>query len=208
MLRFASGTVVLSLSLIALSAAAQPVTGRNVNMIVFGTDGSDAGSFRLSKVGEWVETAADHRAIRFRFKEMRRDDWSVYLHDASRRVDIQLDLHTKKVMFSDAKDAQRRELALILDAYAKTNGWLVTRVEFDGQPGGSFAQSGKEWVERARGSQQPRFRFRETARDDWSVYLRDESRGVDLQLDLHTGNIYFSDAQTPRQVLYRITGSS
>ncbi|HUP59167.1 MAG TPA: hypothetical protein VNA69_01975 [Thermoanaerobaculia bacterium] len=188
--------------------AAQSPTGRNVNMVIFGDAGSEAGSFRQSAAGQWVETAVDHAEIRFRFREMSRDDWSVYLRDASRGVDIQLDLHTKKVMYSDATNRQRRELSSILASHAKTNGWVVRRVEFAGSPGGSLTQAGKEWLERAAGSQQIRFRFKETGRDDWSVYLRDDSRSVDLQIDLHTGNIYYSDPQSPRRVLYRITRSS
>lgn len=205
MFRFGCRIAIAVLFLVVLRVDAQSPTGRNANLVMFAASGAE-GSFRLSgKAQEWVETGADHNQIRFRYRETNRDDWSVYLHDASRRVDIQLDLHTKKVMYSDATNPQRRELAAITEAYAKTNGWLVKRVEFDA---GSFAQSGNEWIERANGSQQPRFRFRETGRDDWSVYLRDESRQVDLQLDLHTGNIYYSDAKTPRQVLYRITRSS
>jgi hypothetical protein len=39
-------------------------------------------------------------------------------------------------------------------------------------------------------------------------YLRDDSRSVDIQLDLHTGNIYYTDPEIPRSVLYRIEKSS
>lgn len=182
--------------------------GRNVNMVVFGNGGTAAGSFRLaSSNGEWVETGVDHQKINFRFREVNRDDWSVYLNDASRGVDIQLDLHTKKVLYSDRSNPQRRELYSVLDASARMNGWLVTRVTFGGTPGGSFAKTGNQWIERGVESSRPLFRFRETARDDWSVYLRDDSRQVDIQIDLHTGNIYYSDPQTARSVLYRIKES-
>jgi hypothetical protein len=196
-------------SLLTLTVAAQSPNGRNVNLVIFGTGGVESGSFRLSAPGgEWLETAADHREIRFRFREVERDEWSVYLRDAARGVDIQLDLYTKKVMYSDAAHPTRRELASILEANAKMNGWLVSRVMFAGNPGGSFSQTGGQWIERANGSPKPRFRFRETGRDDWSVYLRDDSRGVDIQIDLHTGNIYYSDPATPRRVQYQIQKSS
>lgn len=195
--------------LVALPLAAQPTNGRNVNMVIFGNGQSDMGSYRLAGPGrEWLETGVDHNNITFRFREVSRDEWSVYLHDAGRRVNIQLDLYKKKVMYSDAANPAPRELYSIVNAYAKTNGWIVKRVTFAGKPGGSFTKNGDHWTERAEGSQKPRFRFRETGRDDWSVYLRDDSRGVDLQIDLHTGNIYYTDPSTPRTVLYRIQHSS
>jgi hypothetical protein len=197
------------LSVLALPIAAQPANGRNVNMVIFGTAAAEMGSFRLSAPGgEWLETGVDHSQIRFRFRETRRDDWSVYLRDDSRRVEIQLDLHTKKVMYSDAANPTPRAQYPIRDASAKMNGWLVQRVTFAGTPGGSFTKAGQEWIERAQTSPWPRFRFRETSRDDWSVSLRDDSRKVDIRLDLHTGNIYSTDPSTPRVVLYSIQKSS
>jgi hypothetical protein len=50
------------------------------------------------------------------------------------------------------------------------------------------------------------FKFKETGRDDWSVYLLDESRNVKLQLDLHRQQVIYSDRD--RQFdLYAITNS-
>ncbi|MFM9887319.1 MAG: hypothetical protein ACKVQT_30195, partial [Burkholderiales bacterium] len=72
-----------------------------------------------------------------------------------------------------------------------TDGRRVSQVSF-GQPGqvlGTFAQFGQAaWVERnAQGNAV--FKFREVGRDDWSVYLLDDSRGIRLQLDLHTRKV-------------------
>jgi len=64
------------------------------------------------------------------------------------------------------------------------------------------------WVE-VSNSSNARFSFAEENRDDWSVYLVDRSRGVRLQLDLHRGQIFYSDTGNPnRRPLYGITGSS
>jgi LmbE family N-acetylglucosaminyl deacetylase len=41
------------------------------------------------------------------------------------------------------------------------------------------------------------YRFRETSRDTWSVYLSDDSRGVRLQIDTHRGWIRFADRARP-----------
>jgi hypothetical protein len=49
-----------------------------------------------------------------------------------------------------------------------------------------------------------RFRFEEVQRDDWSVYLVDRSRGVNLQLDLHTRRVMYSQGNGARSELYQI----
>ena len=49
----------------------------------------------------------------------------------------------------------------------------------------------RSWIEcEADGTK--RFSFEETARDAWSVYLRDPSRSLDVQLDLYTKEVKFS----------------
>jgi len=52
-------------------------------------------------------------AIRFQFEEQDRDDWSVYLYDGSRNVDIQTDLWTGKIMYA-AGGEPLRELYEVL----------------------------------------------------------------------------------------------
>jgi hypothetical protein len=51
-----------------------------------------------------------------------------------------------------------------------------------------------------------RFQFQETNRDDWSVYLLDESRNVTIQLDLHRKKVVYGD-RSNKFDLYTITGS-
>ena len=66
---------------------------------------------------------------------------------------------------------------------------------------------GNAWEE--RGHDGSRFQFVEQNRDDWSVYLIDNSRGVRLQLDLHTRTISYADANEPRmRPLYRVSDAS
>lgn len=208
MSRIASRIAIAILLASAVTAGAETPNGRNAKMVIFDANGAGGAFLLTATPGQWVETGDDHGKVNFNFRETGRDDWSIYLRDASRNVDLQLDLHTKKVMFKDKSNPAYRQIATITGADARVHGWMVKSVEFAGQPGGSFTRSGKEWLERATGNATVRFRFAETGRDDWSVYLRDASRGVDLQLDLHTGNIYWSDAKTPRTVLYRIAKSN
>ena len=61
------------------------------------------------------------------------------------------------------------------------DGRGVTYVEFNG---GAFGtEGGNSWSETNKNGKVV-FRFRETGRDEWSVYLVDKSRGVKLQIDL------------------------
>ena len=58
--------------------------------------------------GRWEERGADGSA--FQFAETNRDDWSVYLNDASRGVSLAIDAHTRRVMYSDPGAPQWRPL--------------------------------------------------------------------------------------------------
>ena len=71
---------------------------------------------------------------------------------------------------------------------------------------GRFVQIGrKRWQE--RGNDGAKFNFVEQSRDAWSVYLRDNSRGVNIQLDLHRKMIIYSDDKGQRFDLYQISRS-
>ncbi len=48
------------------------------------------------------------------------------------------------------------------------------------------------------------YTFQEVAQDDWSIYLRDDSRGVNIQLDLHRWKVVYSDDQGNAFDLYDI----
>ena len=88
---------------------------------------------------------------------------------------------------------------------ADVNGWTVTFVQFGGghyarQPDGSWA----EYDQRG----QVTFRFAEQQRDEWSVYLHDAGRNVQIQLDLFRRKIGYGTNGGPRSDLYDITGAS
>lgn len=88
-----------------------------------------------------------------------------------------------------------------------TNGRKVNTVFFlnnKGNLGGYFHNVGNQWNEYdARGNK--KFSFRETGRDDWSVYLFDNTRNVGLQLDLHTRKVNMSiGSNSSYRFLYNI----
>lgn len=182
----------------ALPVAAQAgVNGRNVTSVK-----RSGGRMTMGPLGAWTERGDD--GVSFQFRETGRDDWSVYLADSSRGVRLQLDLHRRQVRYAEG-DGPFNDLYPITGASAEVNGRNAARVETSG---GYFRMTGaRAWEE--RGSDGGGFQFTEDRRDDWSVYLVDASRGVRLQLDLHTRKVLYSDSGEPRQrPLYDITGSS
>ncbi|MEH6758083.1 MAG: mannan-binding lectin [Parasphingorhabdus sp.] len=169
------------------------------------------GSLRTSGNGRWTEYDGNGRAA-FNFTETDRDEWSVYLHDQSRNVQLQIDIHRKWVTYG-TNDGPKSDLYQITSASRKsvpppravTNGRNVQQVFFDR---GSFKKTAhRQWAEfNAQG--QAVFSFAETSRDEWSVYLNDRSRNVQLQLDLHRKWIGYSQNGGRKSDLYRITSFS
>ena len=118
---------------------------------------------------------ASPHGTNFNFNEVNRDEWSVYLHDPSRDVRIQIDLHTRKIYYSDAH-SPRRELYSIQSSSAKASGWSVTQANFGfGKTRlGTFRQTGdRKWRETSASPDGNNFNFNEVNRDEWSVYLHD-----------------------------------
>ena len=186
------------------------VNGKNVNYVEFGRKGGKLGVYKQIAPKRWKEVGAAKNAGTFEFKELNRDEWSVYLKDEARNVSVRLDLHTKKVMFSDVKNQQERPIYEIIRSSAKVNGWLVQEVVFGdndkiGKPRGKFIQKdGKGWVETSLDNGQAKFSFVQIQRDDWSVYLFDKSRNAHIQLDLHTKLVNFRVGKSKERPIYKI----
>jgi len=84
------------------------------------------------------------------------------------------------------------------------NGWNVRLVQFGG---GTYAQAGDgSWTE-FDSAGRAAFHFVETQRDEWSVYLNDPSRNVQIQLDLFRRKISYGTNGGQRSDLYDITGA-
>ncbi len=64
------------------------------------------GSFRFAGGRRWQERDRNGR-VTFTFREQNRDEWSVYLFDASRGVHLQLDLHRQTVLYRRGNERQR-----------------------------------------------------------------------------------------------------
>jgi hypothetical protein len=176
------------------------------------------GAFRQSGLRQWQETDARGR-VRYNFVENSRDQWSVYLFDASRNVSVQLDLHRKKISVGLANQP-RVDFYNITNAVANSNlpsnnhgqggnpvtikGHNVGQVQ---HLGGIYQHvGGSSWQETTlRG--QVTHEFLEQGRDEWSVYLYDRSRNIALQLDLHEKKILIGVGHGPKATLHQITSS-
>ncbi len=89
-------------------------------------------------------------------------------------------------------------------AVQQVNGYNVKYVQYRGEFGiGTFAEMGsKSWVENSGAGRT--FHFRETSRDEWSVYLLELSQNVSVQIDLYKKEIYIHWDKPNRRKLYEI----
>jgi hypothetical protein len=76
------------------------VKGPNVKWVSCAAGGAPKSTFYVVSSGTWREDASN--GARFNFVERARDEWSVYMVDAGRKIDLQIDLWTKLVTFSAA----------------------------------------------------------------------------------------------------------
>jgi hypothetical protein len=110
-----------------------------------------------------------------------------------------------------AQASEAAAAARSAEAAAGINGHTATLVVFGppgGQKRGDYRQIGPgQWAETSADGV-THFQFQETGRDDWSVYLLDNSRGVKVQLDLYTRQVKYDDGHSPQRVLYRVQSAS
>lgn len=184
---------------------------QNVNLVVYGNRGQRFGSFMQYGPRMWVQKSETPGGGMFRFRELDRDRGSVHLYDSSRNLSIQLDLFARRVMYSDAATPEKREMYEILDRSSRMTGRLASMVQYtagDGSIIGAFVRRDHgEWVEVASPSGEEKFHFREVGRDDWSVYLSDRSRNIEVQLDLHTMQVLYTPPGGMRRPLYAIAAA-
>jgi hypothetical protein len=91
-----------------------------------------------------------------------------------------------------------------IQAQAAVNGQNAVLVEV---PYAQFSMTGEgQWVE--QGNNGKTFGYTEDKRDEWSVYLTDASRGVQIQLDLYQKKVFYADRNSPKRPLYPIVSAS
>lgn len=90
------------------------VSAATLKLVEFGRNSEILGVYRQIDAENWVEKGYSNDKS-FKFKEVERDDYSVYLHDPQRDIDIQLDLHTHTIKYSD-KNKSHVEIYKIINA--------------------------------------------------------------------------------------------
>jgi len=180
------------------------VTGRNVTFVTAYKGVKAEGLFYQSGPKEWKESKGGSR-VHATFKETNRDKWSVYLKDASRRIRVQLNLHTKKIIINDEVFYTIGQTKAEIKSFNQNNSrnnyendntrttsttlvngknLTYVRISEKGRVIGAFKQTAyKQWTE-YKGTRE-HAKFTESSRDAWSVYLKDASRGINVQIDLH-----------------------
>ena len=89
------------------------------------------------------------------------------------------------------------------EIYGQTNGHNATIVDFGS---GRFTQvSNTTWEE--TNNKRERFTFNEIRRDEWSIYLLDQSRDISIQLDLYKKEIYIFYDRPNRRKLYDVVNA-
>jgi hypothetical protein len=185
---------------------AEGVNGWNVIRATF-----DGGLFQQTSTGQWTEFG--NSGQNFYFEERSRDAWSVYLHDVSRDMSLQIDIYRQMISYGYG-DAPRQDLYQITSSTPGTvssnrlaasgiNGFNVIRANYDG---GLFQLSGGgDWIEVTDDGRT--YRFSETQRDEWSAYMYDASRDIHIQIDIYRQMITIADGSEPRRDLYQITSA-
>ena len=115
-----SSAPIHQVSLFSQPVLAQSVNGFNVKEV----RRSNGALFQQQADGSWVEKNPQGQII-FRFQETNRDEWSVYLNDASRNVQLQLDLFRKMITYG-TNNGPKRDLYPIASSSSTTSGAIAT----------------------------------------------------------------------------------
>lgn len=176
-----------------LSKKIPKINGKNVNLIEV-----NAG-FYYRHMGnkKWLETNKKTFKNKNNFVETGRDDYSVYLYDKAREVKMQIDLHRNVMTYAD-RNTKKRDQYTVVKAMEKVKGMEVIKVEY--ATGHFMLKEGKTWIEKNKESSDT---FTETGRDEWSVYLTNEQK--DIQLDLNLKKVMYNEKGKTLAPLYNIT---
>lgn len=193
-------------------ASARPILLGYVTLRALATSqGRPTALFRAVAPLQWQEADPTTGAPRFGFREVGRDDWSVYLVDDTRNVRLQLDRYRRKVRYAEGAGEYRDlydigeepnppvillgRVATLAIAGSLQTGEAVARF-VNVQPG--------VWEQRNAAGTTVQFTFREVQRDDWSVYLRLDAQQADLQLDFYRNVAIVRRGNQPPRDVWRL----
>lgn len=173
--------------------------GWNTNFVRF-----NGGTFERTHTGAWLEFKDGNNRPRYQWRETHRDDWSIYFRDNSRNMTMQIDMYRNWIRLEWPGHPMQDQWR-ITEADSRINGRLVTEIRTNAGNSLRMGRGGR-WTEyNSRGV--PEFYFRETHRDQWSVYLRDDSRNMKMQIDVHRNWVRLEWPGHPMQDQWPIIGS-
>jgi opacity protein-like surface antigen len=111
-------------------------------------------------------------------------------------------------LLKDAAPPVQRQVRNLKDDWV-AKGWVVidnpTPLTVAAYAGGKFEKTGeKEWTE-SKTNGKEKFTFKETGRDDESVYLDDPSRKIQIQLDVPRKMVMYGEFGGKKRDFYQIT---
>jgi hypothetical protein len=192
--------LLLSIAAVAPVSAQPRGNAANTHEVDFGTGGRLLGSYVEVGRGAWDERNAQGVAA-FHFRETRRDEWSIYLFDASRKMDIEIDLYRNKIIYN-WQGGQPKDLYDILPApvarsmpepprrdsgrAAEVTGYnlLWFKSGSNGQAMYSYQKAGANNWEEVDDRGVVVHTYRQTGQSAYTLTLSDPSRNMTLELDL------------------------
>lgn len=206
--------------LYALTDVSPRPTGQLLTRVEYGPNpGTVDGTLTQVGPGVWSETIGDGDPVSY--DEVARDDVSVTLHDPLHDVHLEVDLAAGPagaagVAAHRVGDGRWRDRYLLSSASCAVHGRLANKVDVR-LPGGtdvvgSYRQTDSStWVVEGMVDSPVdspvRAALLENFRDDGSVYLVDNTRGLFLQLDLHAGTVIRSALGEDAVVLYEVAAA-
>lgn len=148
--------------------------GRNAGWIDFSNASETVeGTFVQMDGTRWEERQPGR--VTHRFEQTGRDEWSVYLRDASRDVELQLDLYKREVNVEPYGPGRR---TIYQVRGARVNAYATGIVGYRAPKGeaGEFLLEQGQWIRYPDGGKPST--YEETGRDVWSIYLRDSAGGT------------------------------
>ncbi len=178
------------------------VNGYNANAVGFMDTATTAqGTFRQIDDITWIESYPNATPINYFYTEARTQTRLV-IYDRFADVRYFFDFSTG-IIQQQIGMAPTAAWGSVLGRSATPSGWLVAQAQF-GDPNGSYKgdyiQTDPDtWVFRKKGKSNDKYTFTEMARDDTTVSLHDESRSVDIVINLADGMVYSSQLSGPLQ---------
>ncbi|MFK8049567.1 MAG: hypothetical protein AB8B81_14170 [Halioglobus sp.] len=187
------------------------VNGYNANVVSFeDTATTSRGTFQQVDDVTWIESYPNAIPTNYYNTEVR-SELRLVIYDRFADVRYFIDFSTG-IIQQQLGMAATTPWGTVLGRSAAPTGWLATQVKSGDSVGfykGDYIQTEPEtWIFRKKGRKNAKYTFAEIDRDGAGVTLRDDSRNVDVVLNLADGNIYSSQLSGPLEPVGIVQGAA